>query len=103
MSEWRVLKTGREAFEALENGEEIEAGNKYGDWLPWAGRDWDSDTKYRARPKDVTVTVRRALFQWSGGGGGIRIVECDEAYAAANSGLFVCWLGDPITYPKGGA
>lgn len=100
MSEWRVLKTGREAFEALENGEEIEAGNKYGDWLPWAGRDWDSGVKYRARTQSETVTVRKALFRSNIGQEWV--TECNEIYAQ-NSLFFVCWLGDPITYPKGGA
>lgn len=98
MSEWRELKTLQEVAAAQANGDEIEV-RLAGAWVCWPRNKWRDDDEYRARPKAETVTLRKALFsndlgfKWS--------FDCNEGYAKAEES-FVCWIGDPVTYTKGG-
>ena len=98
MSEWRMLKSGLEVFQAKEAGEEIETKErKSSEWDEWPGFYWYNDAEYRARPiqKKETVTLRKALLRYPNG---VECVsECNEKYVKHNP-WFVGWIGEPVTY-----
>ncbi len=94
MSEWRGLKTMQEVAAAQVAGDEIECDDGSG-WCAWDATIWYHDSKYRARPKAETVTLRKALFNDEQFGE--FAYECTEKHANSRPG-FIRWLGDPVAY-----